>query len=79
MPTYSLDLNFDDCMEAGRATIEGREYRLAAGWPRTNVHGQEYAELGLVGRRGKVVKEYRVAWKGSDGKVRISNLQRSLI
>ena len=79
MPTYPLDLDFDDCMKAGRVTIEGRQYQLAAGWPSVNVHGREYAELGLVGRRGKVVKQYRIAWKGSDGKVWISNLQRSLI
>ena len=77
--TAQIDLDFDDVIKTGRATIEGRQYQVAAGWPRTNVHGEQYAELGLIGRRGKVVKQYRVAWKGADGKARVSNLQRSLI
>ena len=72
------DFDFDDVIKTGCATIEGRQYQMAAGWPRTNVHGEQYAELGLIGRRGKAVKQYRVVWKGSDGKVRVSNLQRSL-
>jgi hypothetical protein len=79
MPRYLIDLSFDDCMNTGRVTIEGREYQLAAGWPRTNNIGQQYAELGLIGRRGKVVKQYRIAWKAKDGRVLISNIQRSLI
>ena len=79
MPTYPVELSFDETIKPGRICVEGRTYEISSYWPRTNVHGRQYAELNLVGKRGKVVKQYRVAWKGSDGRVWLTNMQRSLI
>lgn len=63
-----------DSLTAGTVTINGTNYQCDG--IETGVHGNQFAVLTRIGRRGRPVKDFRFAKPGPDGGVNLGMWRR---